>query len=860
LRLAWPVPRHLIVPLLISISALAMIHLSSPSLRAILSPISLILVFLVPGYLALIWAYPAKGDLSRRGRGVLSLAASVLLAGLLGLLLYSTPRGLQSASLATLLALASLFLFAMAYLRWSDLPRNRRFFLWPRSGLRPGPNAAYQGSIVGRRTAYAAAFLAVLFIAALALSFGPEHISWGAISSRFHEPLPDLEVGGMDQPLFTLTKDERSQVDTAANASPSMEVQSAASLLNRSGSLHALATNSSVSSSPDNASLNTSNTSREISSFGGGGSSAGVSSSKAASSKSQSKKESSPPAKEAQETETAPPKAVENDLSEAVNASDQSSADSPENQNGELTSPLAPDDPQEEIDALASGAASSGNQSPKAVQTEKPASYSNMSAPDAPPQTIDAYSSSDPGPSSISLAAAAASSQQEGPSALPPDDEEHETIIAGSDEPFGEGDTIPDDTGAYAGDANLPPVLESLTPDRPSPQPPGTAIFWRAKATDYEEDKILYKFLVDGREANKWSRIGSWSWLTSGLSPGDYEISALVRDGNHASESSFDHMINVSFALAPLNRPPAIEELISERSSPVQLGESITWRAKAVDPDNDTIYYRFLKDGQEARGWDTSPTWIWNTTSENAGRYVISVQAKNDGQASQESFDSSMESRFELIPSNGPPEISGLQADRPSPQPQGSAVIWTADALDREGDAIYYRFLIDGQPEGEWSTSNSWTWNTSSAPPGIHSIAVQARDGEHASVSSFDSYKEAEFEISPANQPPILASLQPDVASPQAQGAAVNWTAGAADREGDHIFYKFLLNGRDMTGWSPSSTWMWSTAGLGQGDYRVRVMVRDGMHAPEGSFDDYMDSSFSLISEIDLQIERLQRR
>ena len=831
-----------------------MVHLSSPSLRAILSPLALILVFLVPGYLALIWAYPAKGELSRRGRWVLSLAASVLLAGLLGLLLYSTPRGLQSASLATLLSLASLLLFAMAYLRWSDLPRNRRFFLWPRSGLRPGPNSVHQGSIAGRRTAYAAAFLVVLFGAAL-VSIGPEHISWGAISSRFHEPLPDLEVGGMDQPLFTLTKDDRSPVDTAANASSSMEVQSPASRLNRSGSLHALATNSSVSSSPDNASLDTSETGREIFSFGGGGSSPSVSISK-----SQSKKASSPPAKEPQETETAPPKAVQNDLPEGGNISNQSSEDSLEDQSGISTSTMASADPQEEMDALASGAASSDNQSQEAVQTKKAELYSNESAPDAPPQAIDASSSSDAKLSSVSLASAAISSQREGQSASSPDDEENETIIAGQNESLGEGETAPDDAETDAGDGNLPPVLESLTPDRPSPQPPGTAIFWRAKATDYEEDKILYKFLVDGREANKWSRIGSWSWLTSGLSPGNYEISALVRDGNHASESSFDHAINVSFALAPLNRPPALKELISERSSPVPLGESITWRVTAVDPDNDTIYYRFLKDGQEERGWDTSPSWIWNTTSENAGRYVISVQAKNDGQASQESFDSSMDQRFELIPSNGLPEISGLQTDRPSPQTQGSDVIWTADALDREGDAIYYRFLVDGQPQGEWSTSNSWIWNTSSALPGVHSIIVQARDGEHASGSSFDSFKEAIFEISPANQPPILASLQPDVASPQAQGVTVNWTAGAADREGDQIFYKFLVNGRDMTGWSPSSTWMWSTAGLGQGDYRVRVMVRDGGHAPESSFDDYMDSSFSLISEIDLQIERLQRR
>ena len=194
MRLVWPAPQHLVVCLLISIMALALVHLSPPSLKGILSPLALILVLPVPGYLALLWAYPGKGDLSRKGRGVLSLAASFFLAGLLLLVLWSTPRGLESGSLATLLSILSLFLLVMAYLRWSDLPRSRRFFLLPRSGLRPGPNASRRGSISARRAAYAAVLLAALLIAAIAISFGPQQISWGTISSRFHEPLPDLPV------------------------------------------------------------------------------------------------------------------------------------------------------------------------------------------------------------------------------------------------------------------------------------------------------------------------------------------------------------------------------------------------------------------------------------------------------------------------------------------------------------------------------------------------------------------------------------------------------------------------------------------------------------------------------------------
>lgn len=829
MRLAWPAPRHLIVPLLISVAALAMVHLSPYSLTEILSPLALILVFLVPGYLAVLWAYPGKGDLSRRGRTVLSLGASVFLAGAVGLVLWATPRGLQSGSLATLLSLLSIFLFAMAYMRWSDLPRNRRFFLWPRRGLRPGPNASRQSSITGRRAAYAILLLAILIIAAIALSSGPQHISWGDISSRFHEPSPDPGAGRYE-PLFTLTKDNQPQVDLAANASSSENVQSPAlgQGQNSSSRSNDIAINATASSPSNNTSWEISRTGKEMGFFGGGGG-GGSGSSKETSTRPQSKKESMPPAEEPQEPKTGPDSEgidAENNLAAIADASNQISPDH-SNQSINSTGDPALGEKQAAVeDSLVTAplVGQSSEESLKAGWTEAGIS-SETNASDA-----------------TSLATAASSPLE--PSDMASSSPSQAVEIA--------------EKGSDASDINRPPILESLIPNRASPQPPGTAIFWRAKAADYEGDKIFYKFLINGQEANQWTRIAGWSWLTSGLSPGNYEISVLVRDGNHASEGSFDHMINSSFMLSPVNQPPVLADLISDRSSPTELGGSINWIARAVDPDNDTVYYRFLKNGQEAANWSASPAWSWDTSTESAGEYVISVMARDGGHASQDSFDSSLERDLVLIQSNGIPEISDLQADRPGPQPQGSAVTWTASGLDPEGDAIYYRFMIDNRSAGNWSTSSSWTWNTSSAQPGMHSIVSQARDGKHASSRDFDSSKEAVFEITPANQPPILASLQPDIDSPQAQGAAVTWTAGAADREGDRIFYKFLLNGRDMTGWSASSTWKWSSSGQGIGEHKIRAMVRDGLHAPENSFDDYMDSTFSLISDIDLQIETLQ--
>ena len=399
-------------------------------------------------------------------------------------------------------------------------------------------------------------------------------------------------------------------------------------------------------------------------------------------------------------------------------------------------------------------------------------------------------------------------------------------------------------------------------PDRASPQLPGTAIFWKAEATDEEGDKILYKFLLDGQEVRKWSKTNSWSWLSQGLPAGDYQISVLARDGKHASEDSFDSIMNASFTLSRPNQAPVLQELKSDKSSPQSRGGMITWTASATDPDNDKIYYKFMKNDEDVTDWSLSNSWIWDTSSEKPGDYKIVVLAKDGLHASKDSFDSSLDGTFSLTSPNSSPQVKELKADRSSPQAKGSVITWNAIAVDPDGDEISYKFLANDREVREWSSSNSWVWDTSSATPGEYRIKVLVRDGKHALEDSFDSFKDAviTINIADSNQPPALTALVPDIASPAAQGATVIWKAEAQDPEGDKILYKFQLNGRDMSRWSESTSWKWSSKDLPAGDYKIRVLARDGKHASEDSFDSSMDAVFSLVSEIDQQIDQLMKK
>jgi hypothetical protein len=410
--------------------------------------------------------------------------------------------------------------------------------------------------------------------------------------------------------------------------------------------------------------------------------------------------------------------------------------------------------------------------------------------------------------------------------------------------------------------SNRPPAIKALVPDRPSPQLPGTAIFWKAEASDEEGDKILYKYLLDGQEVRKWSKTNSWSWLSQGLPAGDYQISVLARDGKHASEDSFDSIMNASFSLSHPNQAPVLQELKSDRPSPQGSGGMVTWTASATDPDNDKIYYKFMKNDVDMTDWSSSNSWIWDTSSEKTGDYKIVVLAKDGLHASKDSFDSSLDGTFSLTSPNSSPQVKELKADRSSPQAKGSIITWNAIAVDPDGDEISYKFLANDREVREWSSSNSWVWDTSSATPGEYRIKVQARDGKHALEDSFDSFKDATITINIAdsNQSPALTALVSDIASPQAQGETIIWKAEAQDPEGDKILYKFQLNGRDMSRWSESASWKWSSKDLPAGDYKIRVLARDGKHASEDSFDSSMDAVFSLVSEIDQQIDQLMKK
>jgi hypothetical protein len=99
------------------------------------------------------------------------------------------------------------------------------------------------------------------------------------------------------------------------------------------------------------------------------------------------------------------------------------------------------------------------------------------------------------------------------------------------------------------------------------------------------------------------------------------------------------------------------------------------------------------------------------------------------------------------------------------------------------------------------------------------------------------------------NLPPKLYGLNSDKSSPQIEGSSVTWIADALDDNSDPILFKFFLNGKAMTEWSQTDSWIWNTAETDVGENQIEVRIRDGNHSGPNGFDDRRTDSFTISAQ-----------
>jgi uncharacterized membrane protein len=821
LRTARQIPWFLIASVLISLSAIALANLFAPPLKEAGSYLALALVILIPGYLAVISLFPAASDLDLNRRLLLSLVASLLLAGLISLILYLTPRGLEPASLATILAFLVLFLAALSYLRWSALPRNRRFVIGGKRSYRSRrASGRISSGFISSRGPLLIALAAVLVLAGLALAFyhyqpGMNFLSSPKGYTDLEVTWPKSELGdSSDRQYTTLTTGSDLEARARIDNHEGIPVNYSLRLVFDNSTIFVkglrLADNETWESmlgfvlegQPGRQRL-------DLLLFKEG--------------------DSTTPYKSEHllvdlvDDQSEDQEEMENSTNESMASSDGLPVSFEENTKVTVLSAGGGGGSGSQVSGSAATSSSSAKSKPQSVETETKEKNATETAIYPPPTkaaveagvvTVPSASSS----SEIKAQPKASIISEESPS---PNVAESLSISNFTKQAASNLSVLPENASDpdNVSTINHPPVLQSLQSSMPSPQTKGTAIIWRAEALDPDGDRILYRFLLNGEEMKNWSRSGSWSFLTHYLPAGEYTITAQAMDGLHSPSDSFDSSLNSTMVILEQNQPPILKGQESDPESPSPQGSLIG-----------------------------SP--IESSAESSAGPLAISPEdpSKPADVAASASSTTSL---------NQIPMLAELKPDAISPLEIGAIINWTAKAADPDGDELSYKFLLDGQDMTGWSSSPSWNWDTSGALPGTHRITVLARDGKHAPTDSFDGSIDAEFTLMDKNLPPVLLSLVPDLSSPRVLGETIVWKAEAMDPDNDPILYKFQLGGKDMIRWSESNSWSWSTRGLAADDYQITVLVRDGRHASEYSFDSSLAESFRLKTSIDQQIDQL---
>ena len=102
--------------------------------------------------------------------------------------------------------------------------------------------------------------------------------------------------------------------------------------------------------------------------------------------------------------------------------------------------------------------------------------------------------------------------------------------------------------------AALKATIQSLSPDKTSPQGSGAAVVWKVEASSPNNEKILYDFLLNGPatggkllDETGWTAENSWTWNITDADAGENQIEARIM---RAGASGFDASLTQSFKVS----------------------------------------------------------------------------------------------------------------------------------------------------------------------------------------------------------------------------------------------------------------------------------------------------------------------
>ncbi|MEQ1759463.1 MAG: BACON domain-containing carbohydrate-binding protein [Vicinamibacterales bacterium] len=385
----------------------------------------------------------------------------------------------------------------------------------------------------------------------------------------------------------------------------------------------------------------------------------------------------------------------------------------------------------------------------------------------------------------------------------------------------------------------------SLTADKVAPQPVGTTIRWAASAGGGGAPYSFKWWIYDGtawKVLRDWSTSMQYDWSPSTANSG-YRIGVWVRsagksaDVDEANEGAYFAIVQPMASVPGASGRVSAVTLVADKPTPQPSGATITWTAQATGGTAPLSYKWWLWDGATwsvLRDWGAAATYPWSPTLTSSA-YRIGVWAKSAGN-SADADEANQGASFTVTAAVASISATAvtLAADRTSPQPVGSSVIFSATPVGGAAPHAFKWWLYDGAQWvvlRDWGPASTYAWTPTTVGSAFR-LGVWVKSAGNTGQSD-EANVSVPFAIGAASARVSAVTLTPDRTAPQPAGTTVRWTAAATGGVGP-ISYKWWID--DGLGWTVLADWStrdvvaWTPAAPNEA-YRVGVWARSATSA-----------------------------
>ena len=294
----------------------------------------------------------------------------------------------------------------------------------------------------------------------------------------------------------------------------------------------------------------------------------------------------------------------------------------------------------------------------------------------------------------------------------------------------------------------------TLTADKAAPQVSGTAVTFAAQPSGGLAP-YQYKWLIsDGvtsTVAVNWTASNQMTWTPRAANP-KHVVSVWVRSAGNTTDA-LEASASLAFPIAdtPATGAATSVTLVANRVAPQPPLTAITWTATPVGGVAPHEYKWLVSDGTTttvAAAWSTINSFVWTPSAANAN-YRVEVWVRSAGNT-VDAQQASASSAFPIAagstaapappapapPASVPTPTPGaavtavtLTSSKLSPQPAGTYILFTAQAIGGVGPHQYQWWLFNGQQwvaVSGWITTNTMAWAGQAASPN-YQWSVRAR-------------------------------------------------------------------------------------------------------------------------------------